>query len=112
MNGKIRTKLIAKLAIKAGLVTTKSLSYKDCQKIADCLECDANTIARLIDLPNFKPTQCLKPEMENKIADFLGYKSYEKLEMSLMIDIVADHFKASLCIIFVGCLGYFAMNTT
>jgi hypothetical protein len=102
MNGKIRQKLIEKLAIKAGLATTKSLSYKDCQKIADNLDCDANTIARLIGLPTFKPTQCLKPEMEEKIANFLGYKSYEGLEMSLIIDVVADHFKASLCIMFLS----------
>ena len=112
MNGQIRQKLMQKLATKAGISTTKSLSYKDCQKIANYLECDANTIARLADLPNFKATQTLKPDVEQKIAVFLGYKSYENLEMSLMIDVVTDYIKASLCVIFVGGLGYVVMNTT
>ena len=112
MNGQIRQKLMQRLATKAGIIATKSLSYKDCQNIAEYLKCDANTVAHLADLPKFKATQCLKPEMEAKIAVFLGYKSYEKLEMSLMIDVVTDYIKASLCVIFVGGLGYVVMNTT
>jgi hypothetical protein len=112
MNGKIRQKLMQRLATKAGIITTKSLNYKDCQKIADHLDCDANTIARLADLPNFKATQTLKPDIEQKIADFLGYKSYENLEMSLMIDVVTDYIKVSLCVLLVGGLGYVVMNTT
>lgn len=38
MNGKIRQKLIEKLATKVGVATTKPLNYAACQKIADCLD--------------------------------------------------------------------------
>ncbi|MFY7787672.1 MAG: hypothetical protein ACOVQA_07330 [Thermoflexibacteraceae bacterium] len=112
MNEKIRKKLSQRLAEKAGIKPTTTLTYKDCSKIAALLECDDNTIARLVALEKFKPTQILKPEMELKIAAFLGYPSYEKLELSLMVDVVADHAKSSLIVLLLITSHCFALNTT
>lgn len=93
MHQKIRHKLIAYLAERTGIKET-SYTYKHCAQIALVLDCDANSIARLFALPAFKPTQSLKPELEQKIAEYLGYKSFEALEEMLMHDIVTDNFLA------------------
>ncbi len=81
------------LAGKANITETP-LTYKHCAQIAFALDCDANSIARLFALPAFKATQSLKPELEQKIADYLGYRSYEALEEMLMHDFVTDTFLA------------------
>jgi hypothetical protein len=93
MNYQIRQKLIAYLAKKAG-INAMNYTYKHCAQIAVALDCDANSMARLFALPAFKPTQILKPDLEQKISDYLGYKSYEILEEILMYEIVTETFLA------------------
>lgn len=89
----IRKQLISELATKAAISYTENLSYADCKAIAKELDCDTNTIARLAAIPNFKATQSLKPDLEQKIATFLGYKNYADLEVHLMLHIVFDMLK-------------------
>jgi hypothetical protein len=93
MNKRIRQKLIEYLTSQAGITETP-LTYKHCAQIALILDCDANSMARLFALPAFKPTQILKPDLEQKIATYLGYKNYEALEEVLMHEIVTDSFLA------------------
>ena len=96
MNILIRKQLILKLAKKLAISYTENLSYMNCKIIAKELDCDANTIARLAAIPNFKATQSLKPDLEQKIATFLGYKNYSDLEIHLMMHIVFDKLKILL----------------
>ena len=93
MTEQFRKKLVQKLAMKAKIADNTILSFKHCSIIAELIECDANTVARLIPLSTFKATQCLQPELEHKITVFLGYKSYENLERHLTAEIVADCMK-------------------
>ncbi len=96
MNTIIRNKLIKRLALQAKVSYTETLTYKDCEKIATALDCDTNTVARLAGVQGYKPTQCLKPELEQKIAAFLGFKTYSDLETDLMVSFVADVIKEFL----------------
>jgi hypothetical protein len=75
---------------------TDNLSYTHCKAIAKELDCDTNTIARLAAIPNFKATQSLKPDLEQKIATLLGYKTYSDLEIHLMVQVVLDKLKILL----------------
>lgn len=96
MNNHIRKQLILKFATKLSLGSTSTLSYAHCRVLAKELDCDTNTVARLVALPNFKPTQSLKPELEQKIATYLGCKSYADLEIELMILVVLELLKKLL----------------
>ncbi len=90
MNRLFREKLVAQLAAKVGVANAKSLTYKDCEKIAIALDCDPNTVARLAGIKNFKPTESLKPDVEQKIAVLLGFETYHNLELYLWFAIVLD----------------------
>lgn len=92
MNSQIRQKITQRLARKAGL-NTEHITFKHCAHIASHLECDPNSVARLFGISSFKPTQMLKPDIEQKIADFLGFTDFEALEEALMHEIVWDKFQ-------------------
>lgn len=91
MNSNIRQKLIAKLARKAN-IETDIFTFKHCAAIASHLDCDPNSVARLFGISSFKPTQLLKPEIEQKIAIFLGFATFEDFEEALMHEIVWERF--------------------
>jgi len=97
MNRFIRKKLTDALIKALDPKETKGygLNYKTCRKLAEKLDCDPNSVARLIGLENFKPTQILKPETEDRIACFLQKKSFEELELELMIQIVMEAMQQS-----------------
>jgi len=93
MNALIRQKLTEKLFEKAKMEYVPELTYKHCRALSIHLDCEPNSVARLLGLENFKATQLLSPELENKIADFLGYKSFEQLENLLMLEVVFFDFR-------------------
>lgn len=92
MNSNIRQKIIKKLARRAN-IETEDYTFKHCAAIASHLDCDPNSVARLFGISSFKPTQLLKPEIEQKIAAFLGFDSFELLEEALMHEIVWARFR-------------------
>lgn len=104
MNPRIRYKLAEKILAKAteykrfqkelhGL-KPHELAYKHCSLLAEAMEWEANTLARLLALPSFKATDCPSVSAENKIIDFLGYTSYTDLEEEIMLEIIFEDFKA------------------
>jgi hypothetical protein len=103
MNPQIRYKLTTKLlkaceqtrfAKELNGVLPNELTYKHCSLLAEAMDWEANTLARLFALPKFKPTDCLSVGAENKIIAFLGYASYQALEMDMMLEIVFEEFRA------------------
>jgi hypothetical protein len=96
MNGAIRQKIITKLSQKSG-IEADQLTFKHCAIIANHLDCDPNSVARLFGISNFKPTQLLKPDLELKIAVFLGFDTFEALEYALMHEIVWERFGDYCC---------------
>lgn len=103
MNPQIRHKLTQKLLAKACEQTRfakelkgvlpNEMTYRHCNLLAEAMDWEANTLARLFALPKFKPTDCLSVGAENKIIEFLGYASFQALEMDLMLEIVFEEFK-------------------
>lgn len=91
MNRAIRQKIITKLKQRSDICADK-LTFKHCAIIANHLDCDPNSVARLFGIANFKPTQLLKPDLELKIAVFLGFANFELLEYALMHEIVWERF--------------------
>lgn len=94
MHSAIRQRLATRLLRRAGIdLPPERCTYKHCRRVAENLDCDANSVARLLALPRFKPTQSLKPELESRIAQFLDFDDYEALEYALMCEQVWDDFQ-------------------
>lgn len=94
MNRHLRLRLCRRLARAAAPASRPPYNYSDCRRVAERLDCDPNSIARLFALPKFKATQSLSPELEWKIARFLGCEDYEALEKELMLELVWGEFEA------------------
>lgn len=92
MNQQIREKLLRRLLAQAD-IREEPITFKHCKLLAERVDCDPNSMARLFGISNFKPTQCMKPEIEQKLAYFLGYSDYEYLEESLMHEVVWEEFR-------------------
>lgn len=59
----------------------KELEYKHCQRIAELMDWEANSVARLFGInESFPPTKLLNPTSEKRVLAFLGEKSMEILE--------------------------------
>lgn len=102
MNEKIRINLIKKILEKAKQINKNvpinldEISYKHCKIIADFLgeNTHENTIAHLFGVSSYKITQTLKPELEQRIAVFLGFDKFSDLEDDLMRNLVLQDFLA------------------
>ncbi|TAE73135.1 MAG: hypothetical protein EAZ85_07940 [Bacteroidetes bacterium] len=100
MNEKIRTNLVKKILEKAQKmnknvpINPNEISYKHCKIIADFLgeNTHENTIAHLFGVSSYKLTQTLKPELEQRIAVFLGFDKFTDLEDELMRNLVLQEF--------------------
>ncbi len=100
MNEQMRINIIKKILEKANKkdktvpLEIENIQHKHCKTIAVLLggTTHENTIAHLFGISTYKLTQSLKPELESRIAEFLGYKNFEELEKSIMREIVFEEF--------------------
>ncbi len=100
MNQKIRINLIKRLLEKSHISNKKiplnpdEIAYKHCKIIAELLgeNTHENTIAHLFGVSSYKLTQTLKPELEQRIAFFLGYAMFSDLEDDIMRMLVLEEF--------------------
>jgi len=95
MNTRIRRALLKKIVeqiMPSKKDNLEEVNYSDCRKIAERLDCEPNSIARLFGISSFKPTQYLKPETEEKICLYLGFPDFDTLEFELMSEIVFEEF--------------------
>ncbi len=74
-----------------GHLNLKNLEYRHCQKIAELMDWEANSVARLFGINNsFRATKLLSPSSEKKILQFLEETNMEKLERKLIIAIAIE----------------------
>lgn len=60
-------------------VPFQKLEYKHCQKIAELMDWEANSVARLFGInDSFPATKLLSPKSEKKILQFLWREKYEE----------------------------------
>jgi hypothetical protein len=93
MNDRMREKLKGKLMSRAKIPSEETLCYRHCKLISGHIDCDPNSVARLLGLDKFKATQKITPEMEMRISDYLGYTDFSELEYELMLEIVMEDLK-------------------
>jgi hypothetical protein len=102
LSPRMRKKLLQKILQKASenkkytffsLLAPEELTYKHCRILAELMDWDSNSVARLFAIANFKATQSLSISSEKKILDFLGYETMQKLELLLLIETALDEIK-------------------
>jgi len=105
LSPRMRKKLLQKILQKASEnknytflngLAPEELAYKHCKILAELMDWDSNSVARLFAIANFKPTQSLSISSEKKILDFLGYETMQKLEQVLLIETALDEIQILL----------------
>ena len=105
LSPRMRKKLLEKILSKASQskkynyfaqLALENIEYKHCKVLAELMDWDANSIARLFAIVNFKPTQSLSISSERKILDFLQYENIEKLEQILLVEAAIDEIRSLL----------------
>ncbi len=91
MNTKIRNTLSKLIAEKNQ--EEEPLSYKSCKQIASHIGCSANTLARLLALEGFKPTHNMKQDLEERLAQHLGFGSVEEMEDWVITETAIEDFR-------------------
>lgn len=78
-------------------VPFQRLEYKHCQKIAELMDWEANSVARLFGInDSFPATKLLSPKSEKKILQFLGEKNMRNLERKLILEVAIQQILALL----------------
>lgn len=78
-------------------VPFQKLEYKHCQKIAELMDWEANSVARLFGInDSFPATKLLSPKSEKKILQFLGKKNMRNLERKLILEVAIQQILALL----------------
>jgi hypothetical protein len=78
-------------------VPFQKLEYKHCQKIAELMDWEANSVARLFGInDSFPATKLLSPKSEKKILQFLGEKNMRNLERKLILEVAIQQILALL----------------
>ncbi len=78
-------------------VSFQRLEYKHCQKIAELMDWEANSVARLFGInDSFPATKLLSPKSEKKILQFLGEKNMRNLERKLILEVAIQQILALL----------------
>ncbi len=73
------------------------IEYKHCQKIAELMDWEANSVARLFGInASFQPTQLLNKSSEKKILQFLEEKNIRTLEKKLILEIAVEEIQLLL----------------
>ncbi|MCS6796798.1 MAG: hypothetical protein RMJ97_09175 [Raineya sp.] len=87
---KIGTLILQKVALG-------NIEYKHCQKLAELMDWEANSIARLFGInESFPATKMLNPHSENKILQFLGEKNMQSLEKKLILEVAINEIERLL----------------
>lgn len=69
----------------------QNLEYRHCQKIAELMDWEANSVARLFGInDSFPATKLLSPKSEKKILQFLEETNIENIERKLIISIAIE----------------------
>ena len=99
LSPKIRKKLLEKILKKATQnkqhtifldVKPEEMEYKHCKTLSEIMDWDSNSLARFFALPNFKQTQSLSINSENKILTFLEISSIDQLERVLVLEVALE----------------------